>query len=205
MPKFNPAEHFIPLKGKDYLQVAWRLVWFREDHPAWGIETQLLDHDAQAGTALFRAEITDTENGKVVSVGHGSESKRDFGDYLEKAETKAIGRALAILGYGTQFAPELDEEERIVDSPIDRKKKPPVAVSDARSANDTPKEEKTNTAKNTAHRTVCTECGSEILPRKAQGVLFTREQLINTSVEKYGKALCFDCCVKSKNGGNSNA
>ena len=32
---FNPNDHMMKLKGKDYLQVAWRLVWFREDHPDW--------------------------------------------------------------------------------------------------------------------------------------------------------------------------
>jgi hypothetical protein len=37
---------------------------------------------------------------------------------MEKAETGAIGRALALIGYGTQFAPEMDEEDRIVDSPV---------------------------------------------------------------------------------------
>ena len=43
----------------------------------------------------------------------------------EKAETKAVGRALAMLGYGTQFAAdELDEGERIADTPIDRTPKP---------------------------------------------------------------------------------
>ena len=41
-----------------------------------------------------------------------------FADYLEKAETRAVGRALAMCGYGTQFAPELEERERIVDSPV---------------------------------------------------------------------------------------
>ena len=46
-----------------------------------------------------------------------SETMSDFRDYFEKAETKAIGRALAMLGYGTQFAPELDEAERVVDTP----------------------------------------------------------------------------------------
>jgi hypothetical protein len=30
-----------------------------------------------------------------------------------------VGRALAMLGYGTQFAPELDEGDRIVDSPVE--------------------------------------------------------------------------------------
>ena len=116
---FNPNEHMMKLKGKDYLQVAWRLVWFREDHPDFGINAEALaltdDH------AIFKATITDA-NGIQVSSGHGSESKKDFGDFIEKAETKAIGRALAMLGYGTQFAAdELDEGDRIVDSPINRK------------------------------------------------------------------------------------
>ena len=116
--KFNPSEHLMSLKGKDYLQVAWRLVWFREDHPNWGLETAALNVDEKG--ALFCAKIYD-ENGNLISSGHGSETPRDFGDFIEKAETKAIGRALAMLGYGTQFAgPELDEGERIVDSPIDR-------------------------------------------------------------------------------------
>ena len=115
---FNPNEHMMQLKGKDYLQVAWRLVWFREDHPDWCLDAQCLEHDEDH--AIFKAVILD-ENGIQKSSGHGSEAKRDFGDFLEKAETKAIGRALAMLGYGTQFAAdELDEGERIVDSPINR-------------------------------------------------------------------------------------
>ena len=115
---FNPNEHMMSLKGKDYLQVAWRLVWFREDHPDWSLDTNILEMDENH--AIFKAVISN-ENGEPKSVGHGSESMRDFGDFLEKAETKAVGRALAMLGYGTQFAAdELDEGERIVDSPIQR-------------------------------------------------------------------------------------
>ena len=115
---FNPNEHMMKLKGKDYLQVMWRLVWFREDHPDWSIDANILEADAEH--AVFKCVISD-ENGVQKCSGHGSESKKDFGDYLEKAETKAVGRALAMLGYGTQFtATELDEGERIVDSPVDR-------------------------------------------------------------------------------------
>lgn len=133
---FNPNDHMIKLKGKEYLQVAWRLVWFREDHPDFGINTQALslteDH------AIFKATITDA-NGIQLSAGHGSESKRDFGDFIEKAETKAIGRALAMLGYGTQFAAdELDEGERIVDSPINRAKSQSLP-DDAQKPAETPK------------------------------------------------------------------
>lgn len=127
---FNPNEHMMKLKGKDYLQVMWRLVWFREERPLWNIDTVLLEADADH--AVFKAIITD-ENGVQKSAGHGSESKRDFGDYLEKAETKAVGRALAMLGYGTQFtALELDEGERIVDSPVQRTvQTPPETDEDA--------------------------------------------------------------------------
>lgn len=115
---FNANEHMMKLKGRDYLQVAWRLVWFRDEHPDWSINAEAITIDQDH--AIFRAVISDAD-GVQKSCGHGSESKRDFGDFIEKAETKAVGRALAMLGYGTQFAgPELDEGERIVDSPIDR-------------------------------------------------------------------------------------
>jgi hypothetical protein len=119
---FDPNQHMMSLKGKDYLQVAWRLVWFREEHPDWSIDTMPLEYDDQH--AIFKALICD-ESGVLKSSGHGSECRKDFTDFLEKAETKAVGRALAMLGYGTQFAAdELDEGERIADTPIDRTPKP---------------------------------------------------------------------------------
>jgi hypothetical protein len=107
------------LKGKDYLMVAYRLVWFREEHPDWTIKTECTDMSEQS--CLFRAEIFNGPT--LVSMGHKREHKAHFGDYEEKAETGAIGRALAHCGYGTQFAPDIHEEDRIVDSPIEPKKK----------------------------------------------------------------------------------
>ena len=117
---FNPKEHLIDLKGKSYLQVMWRLVWFRDEKPLWAIDTKL--EQLSDKHAVFCAKIYD-ENGSLKSAGYGSESINDFRDFIEKAETKAVGRALAMLGYGTQFAPELDEGERIVDSPVEVKVK----------------------------------------------------------------------------------
>jgi hypothetical protein len=116
---FNPDEHLSNLKGKAYLEVKWRLSWFRDQYPHGVITTEMLHFDMERGLAVFKASIDDGEGGHAE--GHGSETSRDFGDFIEKAETKAIGRALAALGFGTQFAPELEEGQRIVDSPVERK------------------------------------------------------------------------------------
>src|SRR5436309_6447882 len=150
---FNPNDHIMQIKNKngsaDYLPVQWRLVWFREQCPEGTIETEMLhidldretEEDAFAwnnetrrsekivkranGLAVFRAVVKDGKGG--IGTGTKSEKAASFPDYIEKAETGAIGRALAALGYGTQFAPELNEEHRIVDSPVARNVSPPNA------------------------------------------------------------------------------
>jgi hypothetical protein len=122
---FNPNDHLSKIKTKqgiqDYLAVQWRLVWLREQAPDATIETELLQLDLDRQVAVFKAVVT---HGSAIATGHGSENAKDFGDYIEKAETKAIGRALAALGFGTQFAPELEEGNRIVDSPVVKNAKP---------------------------------------------------------------------------------
>lgn len=127
---FNPNEKLMSLKGKDYLEVKWRLVWFRQEHPDWGISTQIIEHNIEKRYAIVKATITDA-TGRVVAEGTKMEDAKGFADYLEKAETGAIGRALGILGYGTQFAPEFDEvvdgvaNPRIVDAPVEPKRASP--------------------------------------------------------------------------------
>jgi hypothetical protein len=145
---FNPSSHVIQLKSqqgpKDYLPVAWRLVWFRQECPEGTIETEMLhlDMDRECehavyvwneekrrsekvikhgkGQVIFKATVTDGRGGKAT--GTKQENAAAFDDFIEKAETGAIGRALAALGFGTQFAPELDEgDDRIVDAPVERK------------------------------------------------------------------------------------
>lgn len=104
------------LKGKDYLQVCYRLVWFREERPLWSIETEFVSLTDQG--ALVKATIRD-ETGRILSTAHKSETVEGFQDFTAKAETGAIGRALALVGYGTQFcADDLDEGERLADSPV---------------------------------------------------------------------------------------
>ncbi len=147
MSNFNPREHLINIKNRqgsaEYLPVQWRLVWFRQECPQGTIETELvhleLDKETEEeafawnaekrrsekvtktakGLAIFRATVKDGKGG--VATATKMERAASFPDFLEKAETGAIGRALAALGYGTQFtADELDEAHRIVDSPVDR-------------------------------------------------------------------------------------
>ena len=177
---FNPNEHMMSLKGKDYLQVAWRLVWFREEHPNWQISTSLLSDTGER--AVCKAEIFD-EDGFLLSTGHGSETTKDFHDNLEKAETKAVGRALAMLGYGTQFAPELDEEERIVDSPVQRKQEPIPRKAP---------EEVLFT---------CDDCGAVLKPYTGKdGKEVGVRKHAFASQTKFGKVLCLDCINKAQAG-----
>ena len=115
---FDPTRHLTKVSGRDYLEVKWRLVWLRDTHPEAQIETELVQHQNQM--AVFRARVTLPSGASAT--GWGSEGADDFGDYLEKAETKALGRALAALGFGTQFCPDFDfgaEQQRVVDSPVD--------------------------------------------------------------------------------------
>lgn len=122
---FDPRQHLRTLKSKqggssEYLDVRWRLVWFRSEHPDGVIATELVTHDLEQGFALFRASVSIPDGGSAVD--YGSETRADFKDYVEKASTKALGRALAALGYGTQFANDFDTQEHapLSDSPVER-------------------------------------------------------------------------------------
>lgn len=116
--KESMKRYIVSTKGnKQYLTVSGRLIWFREEHPDWSIETEPIHLDFEKGQAIFRATIKD-DKGRIVAQATKNETRSDFPDYIEKAETGAIGRALALCGYGTQFAIEFDEGDRIVDSPI---------------------------------------------------------------------------------------
>ncbi len=107
---FDPEKHLIKLQGnRSYLPVSARLVWFREQHPNWRIETQIQQIDVESGLAIFKASIID-DSDRVIATGTKMETRVGFPDYVEKAETGAIGRALAVAGFGTQFAPELGDE-----------------------------------------------------------------------------------------------
>lgn len=116
----NIDDHLIKMQGgKLYCPVYVRIALFREKCPineGWGIVTECVEKDDES--ALYKASIVDPE-GRVVSVGYKREHRAHFKDNEEKAGTGAVGRALLFAGFGTQYAlDELDEGERIVDTPI---------------------------------------------------------------------------------------
>lgn len=108
------------LKGKDYLQVAHRLVWFNEVAERFTMSTELLICTDDQTVAKATITQFDKDGNPLKSVtATKRETKKDFSDHTEKAETGAIGRALALMGYGTQFAlADLDEGSRLADSPV---------------------------------------------------------------------------------------
>jgi hypothetical protein len=122
---FDPNSKIKKIKGKDYLEVKWRIVWFREDHPAGAILTEIVSYDP----VMVKATVHNNA-GVILATGLGSpktqgvSAKRPF----EGAETAAIGRALAHAGYGTQFTGE-DEGEHLANSPVEKQDTTPATWS----------------------------------------------------------------------------
>ena len=198
---FNPRDHLMQIgsgnRAKDYLPVQWRLVWFREQCPEGTIKTKmvLLDLDRETeeeatvwnnetrrsekvikranGFAVFYAVAKDGKGG--IGTGTKSEKAASFPDYIEKAETGAIGRALAALGYGTQFTgDEFDERHRIVDAPV---------PDNGQRGNGTPERRQANaqnipaaSVKKSVHTTAASE-GAPATDKKESEALATEQQL----------------------------
>ncbi len=120
---FDPTKYLKKLNGKDYLEVVHRLQWLRAEHKDATITTALLHVDFEAGWAIFHARVEIP--GQGVAEGTGSETRAAFpAGWLEKAETIAIGRALAALGYGTAFCLDFDTVDddgngHLADSPVE--------------------------------------------------------------------------------------
>jgi hypothetical protein len=103
----------------DYLTVAAQIAWFRREHPLWSIMTKVEKWGDQA--VVMKAVIIDML-GPVIATARKKETEIRFPDYIEKAETGAIGRALAMCGYRTLQAPEFDEQDRLADAPVEKAK-----------------------------------------------------------------------------------
>jgi hypothetical protein len=80
-----------------------------------------LDRILADKAVVMKATIKDLL-GTVIATARKKETEIGFPDYIANAETGAIRRALAMCGYGTVQAPEFDEQDRLVDAPVEKAK-----------------------------------------------------------------------------------
>jgi hypothetical protein len=127
------------IKETPYLPVQWRMVWLHETKPKqiiWEILEETIDLDRVfdkvvwdngqsitkkvAGWARVRGRLTviAADDQQTIAESTKVETAADFGDYVEKAGTGALGRCLALAGFGTQFA-SLEFGEELADRPVD--------------------------------------------------------------------------------------
>ena len=93
----------VNIKGKEYVEVNERLIYFRKHYPKYSLVSQVLDKTDNSICILAR--IGD-ENGHVIATGIAEEEKGSTfinkTSYVENCETSAWGRALANFGIGLE-------------------------------------------------------------------------------------------------------
>lgn len=126
---FNPAEFTRELSNEDgttslYLDVKYRLLWFRLHRPEGKIISEIIHIDEKSAVVsckLYENKADPADQFIAQSSAQRFISDEKFGDrYLEIAETAALGRVLAAAGYGTQFCGATDMLSGIMaDAPVD--------------------------------------------------------------------------------------
>ena len=99
MTNLQPGQ--VNIRGKVYETVARRVHIFREKHPDWTMQTEIIESTEHR--VVMVAKILD-ETGRLRSNGHAEEFRKasqiNKTSATENCETSAIGRALAALGLG---------------------------------------------------------------------------------------------------------
>lgn len=97
----NEAIPRVNIKGKQYATVDARVLAFWELYPEGAIQTELLKDDGDV--CVFKALVYDC--GALIATGHAFEERNasyiNKTSYLENCETSAVGRALGMLGIGS--------------------------------------------------------------------------------------------------------
>ncbi|HEX6624252.1 MAG TPA: hypothetical protein VF064_11100 [Pyrinomonadaceae bacterium] len=114
-----------------YVTVAERIAAFYQSYPTGRICTQILEHHEESGFILMRAEVfRSTDDAQPSATGHAFEVRGDGyvnrTSYIENAETSAVGRALALLGFEVRRGIASREEmEKAARMPAERAARAP--------------------------------------------------------------------------------
>jgi hypothetical protein len=107
---------------QDYVTVAERIERFYERYPDGRIITNIIEHDAERGFILMRADVyRNPEDALPAATGHAFELRSEGyvqrTSYIEVGETSAVGRALAMCGFevkrGIASREEMDKAARM--------------------------------------------------------------------------------------------
>lgn len=104
MSSKNLEDKAVNIKGKKYVLVSDRIIYFNETYPNGTIETAILS-DITADRVVVKAVVVpDVSNPDRFFVGHSQalwgEGYINKSAAIENCETSAVGRALAMLGIG---------------------------------------------------------------------------------------------------------
>ena len=133
---------------QDYVTVAERIEKFYERYPEGRLITHIVEHDAERGFILMRAEVyRNADDALPVATGHAYELKSEGyvqrTSYIEVGETSAVGRALAMAGFevrrGIASREEMEKAARFTrEAPAPRDKNSPTPATKQGNAADQP-------------------------------------------------------------------
>lgn len=110
---FDPVARLSTLEdGTQYLGARDRLLWFLQSEDEYSVTSQV--ERLSSALVIVKVAVAIGNGKKVEALGSATAN----GDYraVEAAETHALARALALLGYGTESALELDTRS-VADAP----------------------------------------------------------------------------------------
>lgn len=98
----NSTIKCMDIKNKQYAPVSERIKAFRMVYPDGLILTEMLSDEN--GKCIFKASVYKSDRMQLIGVGHAYEREENGmvnrTSYLENCETSAVGRALAMCGFG---------------------------------------------------------------------------------------------------------